>query len=73
MALMSLGLISDYTRAVVICVMVPDIIVVKCRRFGSCCVLASRTLLGLLLSDGGVVLDCLRMLSECHAQFFALI
>ena len=76
LALMSLGWISDCTRAVVICVLVPDILVLERRRFGSGCMFASCTLLGLLLSDGVVVLDCLTMLSTAlfgHAvEFFLL-
>ena len=62
LALMSLGWISDCTRAVVICVLVPDILVLERRRFGSGCMFASRTVLGLTLSNGVGVLGSLTML-----------
>ena len=46
----------------VIRAMVPDVPVVECRRFGSGCMFASRTVLGLTLSNGVGVLGSLTML-----------
>ena len=63
LVLISFGRISGCTRTVVIRVIVPDISVIERRRFGSGCIFASRTILGLLLSDGVDVLGSLTMLS----------
>ena len=59
----SLGQISDLIRTLVICAIVPDALVIERGRFSSGSIIASHTLLNILLSEDVVVLGFLKVLS----------